>query len=460
VTDRIGGAGGLISLPKRGGALSGLGEKFAPDLHTGTGNFTVPLALPPAGTAFSRHSASARSAGHGNGPIGLRWALSVPGETRKTSHGLPRYEIDQGTFILSGAEDLVPVAKLAAGEIRYRPRTEGLFARIRHLRVGATDHWDVDSRDGLVSLYGIPAGPGDEPARVRDPADTSRVFAWKLTQITDTFGNRIEYAYDRDSGSDSRRRWDQLYLKRIRYADYGPRIATKFLASVSFVYDEERPDPFSDHGAGFEIRTTRRCRRIEVAIDTGAGATPIRVYHFQYADDMEASSSGLSNGVSLLTGIQLEGLDGAESEKLPPLTFGYTALKPQGRKFIAVEGELPATSLADRSRPGRDRRGCFRPPSRVDSCGCKNGRHESVEGSRPSYARADDRVLPGDTGRPTAPVGPPTLILPKDRVHAFRLPPLAAGDYRIEVGGTGSSQKLVQPVHGLFSVAADVELRG
>ena len=33
----------VISLPKGGGALRGIGEKFAPDLHTGTGNFTVPV---------------------------------------------------------------------------------------------------------------------------------------------------------------------------------------------------------------------------------------------------------------------------------------------------------------------------------------------------------------------------------------------------------------------------------
>ena len=39
--------GSVISLPKGGGAVSGLGEKFSPDLFTGTGNFSVPIALPP-----------------------------------------------------------------------------------------------------------------------------------------------------------------------------------------------------------------------------------------------------------------------------------------------------------------------------------------------------------------------------------------------------------------------------
>jgi hypothetical protein len=39
----------VISLPEGGGALSGIGETFAPDLHTGTGDSIVPIALPPGG---------------------------------------------------------------------------------------------------------------------------------------------------------------------------------------------------------------------------------------------------------------------------------------------------------------------------------------------------------------------------------------------------------------------------
>jgi len=32
----------IISTPQGGGAIHGIGETFAPDLHKGTGNFTVP----------------------------------------------------------------------------------------------------------------------------------------------------------------------------------------------------------------------------------------------------------------------------------------------------------------------------------------------------------------------------------------------------------------------------------
>src|SRR5439155_8637509 len=92
-------------------------------------------------------------------------------------------------------------------------------------------------------------------------ADPSRIFAWKLTQTRDPFGNRIEYEYLRDQGKDQYHEWSQPLLKGIRYADYEEQGQIKFLVSVTFEY-EERTDPFSEYRAGFEIRTTQRCRRI------------------------------------------------------------------------------------------------------------------------------------------------------------------------------------------------------
>ena len=100
----------IISLPSGGGALHGIGEKFSPDLHTGTGNFTVPIALPPGRNGFQPQLSLKYSTGTGNGPFGLGWALSIPGVSRKTSKGVPTYDPESDVFILSGVEDLVPVA--------------------------------------------------------------------------------------------------------------------------------------------------------------------------------------------------------------------------------------------------------------------------------------------------------------------------------------------------------------
>jgi len=105
----------IISLPKSGDARKGLGEKFSPDLHTRTGNFSVPLALSPVRNGFQPQLNLAYSTSNGNGYFGLGWSLSIPGVMRKTSKGIPRYRDDDrevanwDTFVLSGAEDLVPV---------------------------------------------------------------------------------------------------------------------------------------------------------------------------------------------------------------------------------------------------------------------------------------------------------------------------------------------------------------
>ena len=161
----------IISLPQGGGAMHGLGEKFSPDLHTGTGNFTVPIAVPPGRKGHGPKLDLVYSTGNGNGYFGLGWTLTVPGVARKTSRGVPRYQGEQDTYMLSGAEDLVPVDRPGPHHLRYRPRTEGLFGRIVHCHnpgVGI-DHWTVAAKGGLVSRYGR-TRPDVAPATWRDPA--------------------------------------------------------------------------------------------------------------------------------------------------------------------------------------------------------------------------------------------------------------------------------------------------
>src|SRR4051812_396489 len=142
--------GSVISLPSGGGAVSGLGEKFSPDLFTGTGNFSVPIALPPGRHDVAPQLALTYSTGNGNGSFGLGGALSLPGVARKTSRGVPRYLEGEASdvFILSGAEDLVPAAEAPAARVDYRPRTEGLFARIEHVDDATGDYWEVLGKDG------------------------------------------------------------------------------------------------------------------------------------------------------------------------------------------------------------------------------------------------------------------------------------------------------------------------
>ncbi|HMQ35852.1 MAG TPA: SpvB/TcaC N-terminal domain-containing protein, partial [Chloroflexaceae bacterium] len=365
--------GQRIALPQGGGAMAGMGETFAPDLHTGTGNFTVPLALPPGRGGLQPALSLAYSTGGGNGPFGLGWGLGLPGVSRKTSGGVPRYNDRAGAlapgeprdvFILSGAEDLTPVALWApaparpgaltmiggpgdaawpnAPVVQYRPRTEGLFARIFYHRGEARPYWRVEGKDGLVSVYGAKPG-ATGPSTIAPPDDPGRVFAWKLTETSDPFGNRICYEYAPDPGG------AQLLLQRIMYADYGDA-PDSFLVRVSFAY-EQRPDPYTDCRPGFELRTTRRCTTIRVTTHpAGEPPRPVREYRLAYAADPH-------NGVSLLRRLDVVGFDDhgtpydgstRRPAQLPPLTFGYTPFDPGGRRFAAVRGhDLPARAVGD-----------------------------------------------------------------------------------------------------------------
>lgn len=82
------------------------------------------------------------------------------------------------------------------------------------------NHWEVRSKDGLISYYGIRVARRDDPAVVADPDYRANIFVWKLTDTQDSYGNRIVYEYTRNAGEPGDRAWDQLYFTRIRYIDY------------------------------------------------------------------------------------------------------------------------------------------------------------------------------------------------------------------------------------------------
>src|SRR5215218_2139931 len=144
-----------LTLPKGGGAIRGIGEKFAANPVTGTSSMSVPIATSAGRSGFGPQLSLAYASGSGNGPFGFGWSLGLPQITRKTDKGLPQYNDPSDVFILSGAEDLTPEFKKDAGGEwviqdgehvifdepvtvgdstylvrRYRPRIEGVFARI------------------------------------------------------------------------------------------------------------------------------------------------------------------------------------------------------------------------------------------------------------------------------------------------------------------------------------------
>ncbi len=364
-----------VSLPKGGGAIKGMGEKFAANPVTGTGSMSVPIATSPGRSGFGPQLSVSYDSGAGNGIFGLGWNLSLPSITRKTDKGLPRYwdSEESDVFILSGAEDLVPILN-AEGQIadterdgyrirNYRPRIEGLFARIeRWTEVDSGEtHWRSLSKDNITTLYGKTA-----ESRMTDPGDPNHVFSWLICESYDDKGNAIRYGYkpEDSQGIDPtqvhernrtpKERSVNRYLKHIYYGNQAPRQANEdlslrkdWLFEVVFDYGEHdldnpkpgdagawtvRNDPFSSYRSGFEVRTYRLCQRVlmfhHFEGEAGVGRDClVRSTDFNYSYEQQPDVirdpiysrllSATQTGYKRDGGIYLK-------KSLPPLEFTYS----------------------------------------------------------------------------------------------------------------------------------------
>ena len=228
----------------------------------------------------------------------------MPSITRKTSTGLPRYEdaASSDVFVLSGAEDLVPLLSQSGSDWvpdsstvtvgtssfivpAYRPRVEAGFARIERWQDTATGdvHWRTVTKDNVTSLYGQ-----DAASRIADPADPSRVFSWLLDLSFDDRGNAISYVYKpedsanvprhRERGGPPGRRQPLPQTDPLRQRHplpacgqapacppSGASRSSSTTASTTRPTRNPaesaawpcRPDPFSTYRSGFEVRTYR-----------------------------------------------------------------------------------------------------------------------------------------------------------------------------------------------------------
>lgn len=380
-----------IELPTGGGAIRGIDEKFQVNPANGTGSLRVPIATSPGRQGFGPKLEITYDSGGGNGPFGLGWRLSLPRISRKTDKGLPTYEdgIEADVFVLTEAEDLVPVLVEEGGDLvrhrqnrqidgsayrveRYRPRIEGLFARIERWtnRDTGETHWRSITRDNVTTLYGRTT-----ESRIADPEDPLRVFSWLVCESHDDRGNAIVYRYQAE---DSRNvsasllhernrneisRSANRYPKRILFGNQTPyrpgedlREREDWMFEVVFDYEEGhyspasnddedprsveasteamspwrvRQDPLSSYRSGFEVRTYRLCRRIlmfhHFAEELGVDSCLVRATHFDYEEDLIHTrlTSAVQSGYRHVEGITFQ------ERSLPPVEFDYSEAEIQ-----------------------------------------------------------------------------------------------------------------------------------
>ncbi len=388
-----------ISLPKGGGALKGIDEKFTVNAVNGTAALEIPLPLTPGRNGFTPALSLQYNSGGGNSAFGLGWDISLPSIQRRTDRQLPQYRDSEESdvFILAGAEDLIPEQEEVNGKwvvkrilvsdtegsyilTRYKPRIEGLFARIEHIKKqdGSASWWRVTTKDNITTYYGLTA-----LGRIADPANAARIFRWLPDIVCDDKGNVQRYRYQAEhmygipTATHETNRLNgnapvcNTYLIGVQYCNAAPWFVDEtrvynpvlpesmnaFLMAARFHYDDALPafpdwdnvgvvgsacrkDAFSDYRAGFEIRTYRKCRRVYIfhnfnEIRLGGKPRLVRSLDISYYHDATPDVYTEADYITAVTqtGYTLRGTydpfgtNEYATRSLPAMTFDYEPLQ-------------------------------------------------------------------------------------------------------------------------------------
>ncbi|MEX3242296.1 SpvB/TcaC N-terminal domain-containing protein [Serratia quinivorans] len=303
------------SLPKGGGALTGLSGQMGAAGPDGAATLSLPLPV-SAGRGYAPPLSLNYNSQGGNGPFGMGWGMSLPAVRRRTRKGAPTYT-PADEFLGPDGEVLVPALN-SQGEpetvirntlletllpteyqvMTYRPRVERDFSVLEYWqpkdRTPSADFWLMYSPDGQVHLLGY------EPlARISNPDDTSQTAQWLLNSTVSAVGEQIYYRYRAEDAAGCSAAELAAYPNAVaqRYISeihYGNRVAGRhfpcltegdarqagWLFVLVFDYGERstalaevppfaavgtwacRQDCLSGYENGFALRTRRLCRQV------------------------------------------------------------------------------------------------------------------------------------------------------------------------------------------------------
>ncbi len=332
-----------LALPDGSGTIQGMGESFSPNLNTGSGTFSVPIALPPGRRGLQPQVGLSYSTGSGNGPLGWGWSVGMPFISRQTDKGMPLY--DKGDrFMYNGGQELVPIDMPSDEEwpshiwdsadgdeiIYYRARIESVFMRFFYNRT--KDTWLVQDRKGNHYFYGE-----SEYEKMAGPKGT---YMWSLSRLADvrrvttSGGNDVHYEYLDDGGT--------LYIEDLYWNSYENEYGAlnKYQHNAHFVY-EPRPDTTVSFATGFRVDQNLRLARVEVSSyqDKPTGERPLtRVYLFTYQNEDYSFHSKLEQ-------IQVCGRDWRDG-------YGGTCLSPLSLSYTRIPGISPDGTTPTKTVPG------------------------------------------------------------------------------------------------------------
>ena len=362
------------SLPKGGGALTGLSGQAGAAGPDGAASLSLPLPI-SAGRGYAPSLSLSYSSQGGNSAFGIGWDVNLPSISRRTRSGVPAYTA-QDEFISPAGEVLITLTgsdgkpltekrqtllgttlNVAYQITTYRARVESDFSRLEYWQPqGSTtepDFWLWYTADGQVHLLGY-----ESAARISSGNNTAR---WLLNASVSATGEQIYYRYraEDDTNCDTGEKaahpgcHSQRYLSEVHYGNITAgrtfaclnginAIKAGWLFVLVFDYGERtikpdekplfnagsgwlcRQDPFSGYAYGFNLRTRRLCRqvlmfhRLETLSEKANGEDePALVSRLllEYQETVFITTFTAAR--------QMAFEDDGNVQSLPPLTFGW-----------------------------------------------------------------------------------------------------------------------------------------
>ncbi|EMO4163173.1 toxin subunit [Morganella morganii subsp. morganii] len=374
------------SLPKGGGAITGMTGapgNIGPD---GTATFSVPLPV-SRGRGYFPEPVLSYNSRNGNDIFGLGWTTSMSAVSRRVVKGVPRYT-NEDEFAGPDNEVIVPVldsngspvssteSKLLGTDLgtkyrvtEYRPRLETTCDRLQYwqteskVRGEPAEFWVIFAADGQVHLFGY-----EDQARIYKPDNPQHIARWLINASVSPEGEQIYYRYSNEDNEGCSEDEIRFHPKQsYRYPEkicYGNKKSGRHFPCVNNSADDNqwlfflvfdygqrscrladipgwqipagqhwllRQDIFSSYEYGFEIRIRRLCRQVllfhnvaDLAADKDQNCAPELVSRFVLTYDE-------SPVITTLIAVRRSGFNDPTDKNgitvLPPLEFNWT--KPE-----------------------------------------------------------------------------------------------------------------------------------
>ena len=266
-------------------------------VEQGTMYYSIPLALPKGVAGMEPELSLNYSSMGGNGPLGLGWSLGGVSQITRCPKTVGKDGVKAGIkynasdrYCLDGQRLVAISGGYGKNQTEYRTEMNGHSKVVSYGQSGANaetgpDYFKVWTKAGQIIEYSAKKYTHYEAGEVRE------VHSWRVSKISDTLGNHIDFMYTADKES---------HLQIIKYAT----------TTVQFYY-EQRPDQTVAYDQGYLFNSEQRLDHIAIY----DRAQLFREYRLQY---QEGGAVGISQLVAVSECFSTWG-----GNCLPPTKFAW-----------------------------------------------------------------------------------------------------------------------------------------